>query len=365
MASETKQSLVLRILLLASTYLLQVVHGQRQVACLFIFGDSLSDSGNNNDLSTAAKVNYPPYGIDFPNGPIATGRFTNGRTAIDFITQYLGFEDFIPPFANTTGSDILKGVNYASGSAGIRNESGTQLGDNVNLDEQLENHRIMVSQISSTLGGPDQALEYLNQCLYYVNIGSNDYINNYFMPESFPTSSTYNIVEYAEVLIQQLSQRIRVLHDNLGARKFVLNGLGLIGCTPQEISTHGILGTLCVLEQNNAVIAFNAKLRLLVDQLNQELSDANFIYVDNVAISAIYPLSGFTEINDECCPVRGDGQCVPNETPCQNRRQYVFYDGFHPTEAANEITATSSYNASNPLYTYPMDINHVLQLQVS
>ncbi|KAI4295349.1 hypothetical protein L6164_035403 [Bauhinia variegata] len=299
--------------------------GNAKCLAFFIFGDSVSDSGNNNDLSTAAKVNYPPYGIDFPNGPIATGRFTNGRTAIDFITQYLGFEDFIPPFVNTTGSDILKGVNYASGLAGIRNESGTQLGDNVNLDEQLENHRIM----------------------------------------SFPTSSAYNIVEYAEVLIQQLSQRIRVLHDNLGARKFVLNGLGLIGCTPQEISTHGILGTLCVLEQNNAVIAFNAKLRLLVDQLNQELSDANFIYVDNVAISAIYPLSGFTEINDECCPVRGDGQCVPNETPCQNRRQYVFYDGFHPTEAANEITATSSYNASDPLYTYPMDINHLLQLQVS
>ncbi|KAB1668923.1 hypothetical protein ES319_1Z093200v1 [Gossypium barbadense] len=54
-----------------------------QVPCYFIFGDSLSDNGNNNNLSTLAKVNYSPYGIDFPVGP--TGRFSNGRTAVDFI----------------------------------------------------------------------------------------------------------------------------------------------------------------------------------------------------------------------------------------------------------------------------------------
>jgi len=37
--------------------------------------------------------------------------------------QLLGFENFIPPFANINGSDILKGVNYASGAAGIRTET--------------------------------------------------------------------------------------------------------------------------------------------------------------------------------------------------------------------------------------------------
>jgi len=54
-----------------------------QVPCLFIFGDSLADNGNNNLLSTTAKANYKPYGIDFPTGP--TGRFTNGATTIDII----------------------------------------------------------------------------------------------------------------------------------------------------------------------------------------------------------------------------------------------------------------------------------------
>jgi len=39
----------------------------------------------------------------------------------------LGFDHFIPPYANTLGADIVQGVNYASGAAGIRNETGTHL----------------------------------------------------------------------------------------------------------------------------------------------------------------------------------------------------------------------------------------------
>lgn len=59
------------------------VKGEQQVPCLFVLGDSLFDNGNNNNLLTTAKANYPPYGIDFPDGP--TGRFTNGRNVADFL----------------------------------------------------------------------------------------------------------------------------------------------------------------------------------------------------------------------------------------------------------------------------------------
>lgn len=55
----------------------------QQVPCYFVFGDSLADNGNNNGLKTQAKVNYPPYGVDFKDGP--TGRFTNGRNFADII----------------------------------------------------------------------------------------------------------------------------------------------------------------------------------------------------------------------------------------------------------------------------------------
>ena len=50
---------------------------------LYVFGDSLLDSVNNNLLPTLARANYRPYGVDFAQG--VTGRFTNGRTVADFI----------------------------------------------------------------------------------------------------------------------------------------------------------------------------------------------------------------------------------------------------------------------------------------
>lgn len=52
-------------------------------SAMFVFGDSLVDNGNNNNLNSIAKANYVPYGIDFPSGP--TGRFSNGKTLIDFL----------------------------------------------------------------------------------------------------------------------------------------------------------------------------------------------------------------------------------------------------------------------------------------
>lgn len=55
----------------------------RLAPALYVLGDSLLDSGNNNFLPTLARADFKPYGVNFPGG--ATGRFTNGRTVADFI----------------------------------------------------------------------------------------------------------------------------------------------------------------------------------------------------------------------------------------------------------------------------------------
>jgi len=49
---------------------------------LYVFGDSLSNAGNNNRFPTQIRVNFLPYGIDFMP---ASGRFSNGRIVPDFI----------------------------------------------------------------------------------------------------------------------------------------------------------------------------------------------------------------------------------------------------------------------------------------
>ena len=41
--------------------------------------------------------------------------------------ERLGFKSYPPAFATARGQEILIGVNYASGAAGIRDESGEKL----------------------------------------------------------------------------------------------------------------------------------------------------------------------------------------------------------------------------------------------
>lgn len=128
----------------------------------YVFGDSLSEVGNNNYLpQSLAKANYPWYGVDYTGGK-PTGRFTNGRTIGDIIcmstsklclthphavavpsffpfyyaqlcaqcyvvaaAEKLGIPS-PPPYLSLPSNDdkLLEGINYASGGAGILNETG-------------------------------------------------------------------------------------------------------------------------------------------------------------------------------------------------------------------------------------------------
>lgn len=77
---KTFQVLILAFL----SMVISIVHA-RVVPTVFVFGDSIVDVGNNNFLpNCTAKVNFHPYGVDFPNGT-STGRFTNGFNAANCI----------------------------------------------------------------------------------------------------------------------------------------------------------------------------------------------------------------------------------------------------------------------------------------
>jgi len=81
-------------------------------------------------------------------------------------------------------------------------------GDRIPLDRQLLNHRIVMARLEPFVQGP--VSEYLSKCLYTVDIGSNDYINNYFLPQFYPTPRLFNIQQYATQLAAQYGQQLRV-----------------------------------------------------------------------------------------------------------------------------------------------------------
>ncbi|KAK7359164.1 hypothetical protein VNO77_01112 [Canavalia gladiata] len=337
-----------------------------QVPCYFIFGDSLVDNGNNNQLQSLARADYLPYGIDFPGGP--SGRFSNGKTTVDAIAELLGFDDYIPPFADASGEDILKGVNYASAAAGIREETGQQLGGRISFSGQVQNYQNTVSQVVNLLGNEDSAANYLSKCIYSIGLGSNDYLNNYFMPQFYSSSSQYTTDEYADVLIEAYTEQLKTLY-NYGARKMVLFGVGQIGCSPNELAQNSPDGTTCVDRINAANQIFNSKLKSLTDQFNNQMPGAKVIYInaygifqDIISNPSAY---GFRVTNAGCCGVgRNNGQitCLPMQTPCSNRREYLFWDAFHPTEAGNVIVAQRAYNAQSASDAYPIDIRQLAQI---
>ncbi|KAG2699417.1 hypothetical protein I3843_07G191300 [Carya illinoinensis] len=337
-----------------------------QVPCFFIFGDSIADNGNNNNLNTTIKVKYLPYGIDFPGG--VTGRFTNGRTPMDFLAEFMGFDHYIPPFATASGPEILEGVNYASGGAGIRNETGQFAGDRISMDRQLENHKTTVSRIVKMLGNRESAMDYLSKCIYAVAIGSNDYFNNYFIPVVYPTHFRFTPSQYATVLRRQFSQQLKTLHK-YGARKVAVHGLDMPRCTLFRLSICAINEASCMAYITNAITLWNDELKPMVAGLSRSLPDANFIFINFTGITtSIVNSQGFNEdINFPCCQVYGAGNIIPlncksNGNVCSNRSQYAFFDAVHPTEALYELQTRRTYRAQSPTDSYPFDIEHLVQL---
>ncbi|RZC54025.1 hypothetical protein C5167_012879 [Papaver somniferum] len=336
--------------------------GKELVPAFFIFGDSLIDNGNNNNLPSFAKANYFPYGIDFNGGP--TGRFSNGLTMVDVIAQQLGLP-LIPSFSQASPDQALHGVNYASAAAGILDITGRNFVSRIPFDQQIRNFQTTLDQITDNLGADDVATA-IAKCLFFVGMGSNDYLNNYLLP-NYATSRQYNAQQYATFLVQQYTRQLTTLY-NLGARRFIISGVGSLGCIPSILAQGD--GEGCSDSVNQLIIPFNTNVKTMMNRLNANLPGAKFIYLD------IYKMFqniltnprayGFTEVNKGCCGIgRNKGQitCLPFQTPCANRKQYVFWDAFHPTEAVNIILGKQAFSGKNDVV-YPLNIQQLAALDL-
>ncbi|KVH89481.1 SGNH hydrolase-type esterase domain-containing protein [Cynara cardunculus var. scolymus] len=96
---------------------LRLFAAKNNVSCIYVFGDSSVDPGNNNNLETDQKVNFLPYGKDFYHGQ-PTGRFSNGRLPTDLIADALGHTKAIPAYLdpNLTSEQLLHGAMHAEGA---------------------------------------------------------------------------------------------------------------------------------------------------------------------------------------------------------------------------------------------------------
>ncbi|KAI9100238.1 hypothetical protein K1719_024456 [Acacia pycnantha] len=319
----------------------------------YVFGDSLTDVGNNNYLQySLARSNYAWYGVDYTGGQ-PTGRFSNGRTIGDIISEKLGIQS-PPPYLSLSPNDdaFLKGINFASGGAGILNDTGLYFIQRMSFDDQIKNFN-KTKQIMKAKVGQEAANKLCNEALYFIGIGSNDYVNNYLQP-FLADGQQYTHDEFVELLISTLDPQLSRLYE-LGARKIVFHGLGPLGCIPSQ-RVKSRKGE-CLKRVNEWVTEFNTRVQNLLHTLNRRLPNAKLAFADTypVVLDLINnPTTyGFKVSNTSCCNVDTSigGLCLPNSKLCSNRRDYVFWDAFHPSDAANVVLADkffSSFFSSAP-----------------
>lgn len=76
------------------------------------------------------------------------------------------------------------------------------------FNQQIKNFENSVAQISNALGAADIG-QALSRCIFFVGMGSNDYLNNYLMP-NYPTRNQYDGNQYADLLSQEYTTQLKV-----------------------------------------------------------------------------------------------------------------------------------------------------------
>ncbi|XP_043724032.1 GDSL esterase/lipase 7-like [Telopea speciosissima] len=363
MAKTLSMSLLSLCLLL---HIFQAKCSNPLAPALYIFGDSLVDSGNNNLLPTSAKVNFKPYGIDFPEGP--TGRFTNGKTSVDFLAQFLGLP-LVPPYNGLSvaqKSKTITGMNYASGSAGILRESGSALGKNLALEVQIELFKETVNNyLPKNFKTKDELLQYLSKSIFVVVIGGNDYINNYLLPAQYNSSSLYNAEQFAGILLKEFKQHLQELY-NMGAKKFLVFNISPIGCIPAMVKLRDVtIG--CANDINQLVTPYNKGFPSMLQELSTTLQGSTFVqgninFLSNNFLSQIPSENGFITGNPCCATNDETHQCLEDAEPCKDRITHIFWDAIHPTQLVNQLLAFGCFYG--PLPCTPMNVMQLAQKQV-
>ncbi|CAN1226702.1 GDSL esterase/lipase At3g14820 [Linum perenne] len=298
------------------------------VPAVFVFGDSLVDTGNNNYIPTTVKSNFPPNGRDFPDRK-PTGRFSNARCVADFIAEIFGVKELLPPYLDPLLDiqQLLTGVSFASSGAGYDPHT-SQLA--------LDFLRRYIGRMNATVG-EERTAYIVSQSAYITLIGSNDVSNMYPLVENFYDEDTYtdHMLNLALDFYQELYK--------LGARRIGLLTLPPTGCVPAIRVLNGGPTRGCYESLNRRVKLFNSKLSWAVDKLNNELPGAKFVLFDlyNPVLNLIQNPApyGIEVVSRGCC---GTGTVevailciVPGS--CTDANKYLFWDSYHPTEKASQI----------------------------
>ncbi|EOY27364.1 GDSL-motif lipase 2 [Theobroma cacao] len=330
---------------------------------LFILGDSLFDSGNNNYIDTIARANFWPYGETFFKYP--TGRFSDGRLIPDFIAEYANLP-LIQPYLQPGNHQFTYGVNFASAGAGALAE--TAQGFVIDLKTQLSYFKNVTKMLRQKLGDAE-AKTLFSKAVYLINIGANDILSPFTTNSSVFQSLSKE--EYVGMVIGNITDTIKEIYKK-GGRKFGLSNLGALGCIPgMKVLVPGITGS-CFEEATELAKLHNAALSKALQELAIKLEGFKYakhdIYTSSSERTNNPEKYGFKEAEIACCgsgPYRGIDSCggirvVTEYELCADPSEYWFFDSGHLTEKAYKQLAELMWSGT-PNITGPYNLKALFE----
>lgn len=297
-------------------------------AAMYVFGDSLSDTGNDYAATKAQRMTPAIPPSDTPYATYWEGRFSNGPVAVEYLWQLIARKpgSELTPFVEAGGLDKKASVNFAFGGAGSGVQNVTPMGFPVpGLQGQ-------VALYAKALAGKKSR----PNALYVVWSGSNDYLQNI-------SHDPYQVVG-------QVAQSIRALYDT-GAREFLVPNLPDLGGTPM-VKAQGTAASAQftqLAKNHNALLASNLRtlaalpgikiFGLDVYKLGETLTSVGLINTDVPALAFQSPDTGAVD-----CLFRNPATCV--DVPLKGFPvPFLYWDLLHPTTQMHGILGTAMYGA--------------------
>lgn len=274
---------------------------------LYIFGDSLSDSGN---------LFFASGGVEPPSPPYFNGRFSDGPVWVESLALLLDldveFETnvFLDPLANNQA--------IAGALAGFGSESGGPFG--------------VLEQVASFIAAGGR---FERDDLVIVWAGA----NNYFGGDSDPAAVVGSLLS----AVKELSRA--------GARRFLVPNLPDLGATPGGAGGGNPEGLNALTAAHNAALARSlAKLRrasrlevALLDvnaAFGQILDDPAIFGFDNVSVPCLIQSPDGTRTPSGICPPAGDSFDAEGT---------LFWDLIHPSAAGHRMIAIGAQSTLQAL----------------
>jgi phospholipase/lecithinase/hemolysin len=292
---------------------------------MYIFGDSLSDNGNDLILSRlfGSQPAVPPS--ESPHRAYFHGRFTNGPVAFEYLWRLLKQDTRarVKPSMTFAWPGQRGAISYAFGGANSGYSATTPGSFPVpGLLGQIEAFRFGLWG-----GRPKQ------QALYALWVGSNDYIP---LPPALPASPT-TVVANIKTGIQRLYQ--------LGGRQFLVLNMPDLGQIPaaQAQGAGPLLRGLS--------LAHNALLSQAVAELSVTLPGIKLTLVDVLALEQRVRPTTINEIPALETLAPGSSSCLLlNAATCPDVEltlslPFYYWDIEHPTTYVHGILGQALYDA--------------------